>query len=316
MRISEVQRHRSFTQNVDQRLVNMNRIQEEIGTGRSLFTPSEGVSRANQALTARDALATDGQFLRNIDDGRTWVDAADSKLQAVVDLLNEIDALAVSADNSSQTPEDRQATALQLDQKLETLMGLANAKNGDRYLFGGYGTTTSPFSAARDANGKIQGAVANPDTIAGKIYRRIGDGDDIQINVSGAQLFQPVGAEGTDGDVFYVISALRDTIGNNNTPPAGYEDTRSNEHLRDQLATIRERITQQQTYLGSIGQRLDQTKSRLKERELNLTNSLEDAQGVDMPSLVARMATESGAYNALAAMGQKLLGQSLVDYLG
>jgi len=315
MRISDVERNRSYTQNVEQRLVNLNRIQQELGTGKSLFAPSEDVNRADQALTARGALASDAQFLRNIDDGKSWVDNADTHLQSVVDLINDISSLAEAADNSSETETDRQNAAVQINQKLETLMGLVNSKNGDRYLFGGTGTTSAPFTAVRDANGEIQSVTANSATIAGKIYRDIGDGDSIQINVSGAQLFQPTGTAGADGDLFYVVSALRDTVGNNDTPPPGYEDTRSNAHLRDQLAAIRDRITVQQTYLGSIGQRLTDTEGRIKSQDINLTNSLEQAQGVDTTSLVSRMATEQGAYNALAAIGQTVLGQSLVDYL-
>jgi len=315
MRISDMERNRSYTSNIEQRMVNLNRIQEEIATGRSLFAPSEDVSRADQALTARDSLASDTQFLRNIDDGKGWVDSADTNLQSVVDLLNDIDSLAVAADNSGQTAADRQATAVQIDQKLETLMGLVNSKHGDRYLFGGTGTTTAPFTAVRDTDGRILDASANSETVAGQIYRRVGDGDDIQINVSGAQLFQPNGTAGLDGDLFYVVGALRDTIGNNNTPPAGLEDMRSNAHLRDQLDLIRTRISDQQTYLGSIGQRLDETKTRLTSNDINLTNTIEQAQGANMTDLVSRMATEQGAYDALAAMGQKLLGTSLVDYL-
>ena len=302
MRVSDVERNRSYTHNVEQRLYNLNRIQQELGTGKSLFAPSEDLSRADQALTAKDALASDTQFLRNIDDSKSWVDTADTQLQSVVSLINDISSLAEAADNSSESETDRQNAAAQIDQKLETLMGLVNSKNGNRYLFGGYGTTSAPFTAVRDANGRIESVTANSATIAGKIYRDIGEGDSIQINVSGVQLFQPVGSAGQDGDLFYVVSALRDTIANNDTPPPGYEETRSNAHLRDQLASIRYRISVQQTYLGSIGQRLTDTEGRIRARDINLTNSLEQAQGVDTADLVSRLATEQGAYNALGAI--------------
>src|SRR5512146_539288 len=109
MRISDLSRHRSYTRNIEDRLVNLNRIQEELGTGRSLFAPSEGVHRADQALRARDAIAANSQFLRNIDDAQGWVDSGDSKLQAVVDLIGEINTLALAADNSSQNEDDRRA---------------------------------------------------------------------------------------------------------------------------------------------------------------------------------------------------------------
>lgn len=315
MRVSDYQRHRDYTSDIQQRLANLTRIQQELGTGRSLFTPSESIRRTDQALQAEAGLATDAQYLRNIEDGERWIGAADSKLQALVDLLGEIDALALAADNSSQNEEDRRATAIQLDQKLEALMELVNASDGDRYLFGGHATTSAPFTAVRDAAGRIQGASAPADSIAGRIYRRIAEGDDVQINIPGSQLFQPVGEEGTDSDLFYVIAALRDTIANNNVPPEGFEDTRSNEHLREQLDLIRNRITDQQTYLGSVGQRLEAMKGRLLEREIQLTDSLEQAAGVDMTDLVSRLAVEEGAYNALASLGSRLLRQTLVDYL-
>jgi flagellar hook-associated protein 3 FlgL len=315
MRVADNQRYHQYASELQQRLVNLQRLQQEVGTGHSLFAPSEGVQRADEALTSTAALAASAQLQRNTTDAQQWVDASDSKLQSIVDLIKSVDALALAADNSSQTEIDRQNTATQLNEKLNELMGLVNSTDGDRYLFGGFATTTAPFTATRDANGEIQSVSTNAETIAGAIYRRIGQNEDVQVNVSGAQLFQPVGAAGTDGDLFYVIASLRDTIANNNTPPAGDGDTRTNEHLREQLATIRDRITDQQTYLGSLGQRLEQTLSRLKDQDIRLTNRLETAQGTDITDVVSRVSAEQGAYNALASLGTRLLNLSIVDYL-
>jgi len=315
MRVTDAAKNQSFTTDIQQRLSNLMRIQQELGTGRSLFAPSENITNANQALMTNDALAAREQFLRNIDDGKQWVNSSDSKLQNIIDLMNQIDSLAVAADNSSQTETDRHNTAIQINDKLESLMGLVNATDGDRYLFGGYATTNAPFTAVRDVNGQIQSVTVNGETIAGKIYRRIGQNEDVQINVSGAQLFQPVGSANSDQDLFHIVAALRNTVGNNNTPPPGEEDTLSNEHLREQLKLIRERITDQQSYLGSLGKRLDSTTAALKDQQIQLTDRLESAQGVDITALTSRLATEQGAYNALASLGTNLLRQSLVDYL-
>lgn len=315
MRVSDVQRYRTFTHDVQQRLSNLTRIQQELGTGRSLFKPSESVTRADAALRAEDQLATERQYMRNIENGQVWVSSADSKLQSVVDLLSDIEGLALAADDSHQNEEDRRNSALQLDQKLEELMRLVNSQSGDRYLFGGHGTTAAPFSAVRNEDGRITGATANSDTITGSIYRRIGVDEDIRINVSGAALFQPAGAENSATDLFFVIANLRDTIANNNTPPEGSEETLSNDYLREQLGQIRERIAEQQTYLGSIGQRLESSLSRLKEHEVQLTDWLEQAQGVDLTDLATRAAVEEGAYNSLATLGAKVLQRSLIDYL-
>lgn len=315
MRVSEIQKHQSFVRGMEERSTNLVRIQEELATGRSLFQPSEDVRRADQALRTESSLAADKQYMRNINDGLNWIQSTDGTLQAIVDLISEINSLALAADNSSQNEIDRQNTAIQIDQKLEELAKLVNAMNGDRYLFGGYNTTSSPYTIIRDENGRIQGATANEETIAGRIYRRIGQDEDLQVNVTGDRLFQPIGAAGTDQDLFNVIAVLRDTIGNNNMPPDGSEETRSNHYLRDQLAAISERMTEQQTYLGAVGNRLQQAQSRLKEREILLTDSLEQAQGVDITDLVSRASLEETTYSALAQMGSIIIRQSLVDYL-
>jgi flagellar hook-associated protein 3 FlgL len=315
MRVTDYQRNQLYSRHIQDRISNLTRIQEEIGLGRSLFAPSENVHLADQALRAQTELASNSQYLRNVDDASAWIDGADSNLQSILDLLNSIDTLAIAANNSSQTADDRRNTALQIDNKLEELMGLVNATQGDRALFGGHSTTGSPFTATRDASGRIQGATANSDTIIGRIYRTIGMDENVQVNVPGSTLFQPVGEEGTDSDLFYVIASLRNTIANNNTPPVGEEDMLSNDHLREQLDQIRSRVVDQQTYLGSVGQRLNQTKSRLKDREIQITDQMEKAQGVDLVALTGRLANEESAYNALASLGSQLLKQTLVDYL-
>lgn len=314
MRVSDQQRFQSFTDDVQQRLVNLTRIQKELGTGKSLLAPSEDVHRAGTTLRTEDLLAADAQFVRNIDDGLVWAQSADSRLQAIMDVLSQICALAVAADNDSQNEDDRRNAAVQMDQKLEELMGLVNASSNGRYLFGGHHTTSSPFVVMRDAEGKIQSVTVHTDTIAGRTYRRISEDEDVQVNISGDRLFRPVGGDG-DEDVFSVIAALRNTIPNNNTPPSGFEDTQSNDDLHERLAAIRERIGEQQAYLGSVGQRLEQSKTRLMDREIELTDRLEEAAGVDMMELVSPLAVEEGAYNALAAISTRLLKQTLIDYL-
>ncbi|MCC6477541.1 flagellar hook-associated protein FlgL [bacterium] len=316
MRVSDSQRHTSFVQNVEQRLSNLQRIEQELGTGRSIFSPSEDVQNSRQALLSHSEIAMNEQYQRNIENGQGYVAAADGKLNAIIELLNEVDALALSADNDHMTEQDRQYAAQELNNKLESLMSYANASFGDRYIFGGFGTTTPPFEAVRDEDGLITSAAATTSGLGGRILRTIDRGEDVAINVNGDRLFQPQGSAGTTEDLFYVIAQLRDTIANDNTPPEGQEDTLSNDALRGQLDVIRERITQEQTYLGSLGQRLEDKLSELKELAVTWTDRLETAQGVEMTDLVSRLAVEEGVYNSLLAIQSRILNTSLIDYIG
>lgn len=316
MRVSHLQQHQSFVRDVEQRLYNMTRIEQELGTGQRIMMPSEDVNSAAHALSARSQLESIAQYQRNIENGQGFVAAADSKLTALVELINEIDALALSADNDHVTPEDRNFAAQELNQKLESLMEFANAQFGNRYLFGGHGTTTAPFTATRNANGQILNVAPVSDSIEGRIYRMIDENENVAINVTGDRLFQPIGEGNTASDLFYVVANLRDTIANDNTPPEGEEDTLSTNVLRDNLDAIRNRIVEQQTYLGSLGQRLTNKLSELSAVEIDWTDRLEEAQGSEMTDLVSRLSVEEGVYNALVAIQSRVLNRSLIDYLG
>ncbi|MCB1059339.1 MAG: flagellar hook-associated protein FlgL [Calditrichaeota bacterium] len=316
MRVSHLQQHQSFVRDVEQRLYNMTRIQQELGTGKSLFQPSEDVVSADKALNARSQLESIAQYQRNIENGQGFVSAADGKLTSIVDLINEIDALALSVDNDHATAEDRTFAAQELNQKLESLMEYANAQFGDRYLFAGHGTLQSPFEIERDENGLITNVTAASESIEGKIYRTIDEGENVAINVTGDRIFQPTGEENTASDLFYVIRNLRDTIANDNTPPDGEEETLSTHALRANLDDIRNRIVEQQTYLGSLGQRLNNKLAELSASKIDWTDRLENAQGAEMTDLVSRLAVEEGVYNALVAIQSRVLNRSLIDYLG
>jgi flagellar hook-associated protein 3 FlgL len=316
MRVSDQQRFNMFARDVETRLSNFVRIQQEMASGKSLFKPSEDVQKAGQAMRTQGDLAMNKQYLRNIEDGRNIVSSASANLQNVIDLLNEIDSLAVAADNDTQTPQDRENTATQINQKIESLLEAVNADHNGKYLFGGHQTEISPYTAVRDDAGRIIGAEANQETIGGQIYRRIDRDEDLRINIPGDRVFQPVGQENTSEDIFYVAAQLRDVIKNNNQPPEGLEDTHSNNTLRDQLQDIRDRIITEQTYLGSIGQRLDSKYDYYQEIEITLTEELEEAEGADMADLATRLALEENVYNSLLAINSRILGVSLVDYIG
>ncbi len=315
MRVSDRQRFQYFARDIDEHLSKYVRLEQELATGKSIFNPSEDVQKAKQAMQMRSDLAQNKQYERNIEDGSNMIASASTHLQDVVNLLNEIDSLALAADNDHMTAEDRHNNSVQMNQKIESLVESVNASHGNRYLFGGHNTDSSPFAVTRDEAGNIIGATVNEDTIGGQIYRRIDRGEDLIVNIPGDRLFQPVGASNTEQDMFYVASQLRDIIADNNTPPEGQEESHSNNVLREQLSQIRERVITEQTYLGSVGQRLNEKLDYYKEAEITLTEQLEEAQGAEMTDLVSRLAIEENIYNSLLTISSTLLNRSLVDYM-
>jgi len=316
MRISNQLRHQTFLTDLNHRLDNLYRLQQELSTGKRIRNASDDPVQASRALRLDSTIQRQEQFLRNIEDAQSWVNFGDSRLQEIMDLITEIDSIALRADNDDQTEQDRQGAALEIDQKLEQLLNLANSRYNGKYVFGGWQTMSAPFAETRNDAGRIISVSTNEETIEGGIYRQIGEDERLRINIPGNMLFQSTGSEGTDEDIFYIISELRNTIANNNTPPEGYEETRSTHYLRDKLTVVRDRFVNQQTSLGSLGQRLQDTTGRLQDYNVTLVDALEEAEGVDITDIATRIATEQYAYEAMLSFGATLFSTSLVDYMG
>jgi flagellar hook-associated protein 3 FlgL len=71
----------------------------------------------------------------------------DKTLQDVTGQITDIQTLVVTAGNAAYSASDRAALATELEGRLSDLLGLANTADGTGgYLFGGYKSTTQPFS--------------------------------------------------------------------------------------------------------------------------------------------------------------------------
>ena len=111
MRVSNQLRHNTYLSDLNQRLENLYRLQRELSTGHRLRFPSDDPTEASHALRLETCLKRQEQFISNIEDAKNWTCFADSRLQSIVDLMTEIDSIAIRADNDDQTEEDRQGPA-------------------------------------------------------------------------------------------------------------------------------------------------------------------------------------------------------------
>lgn len=129
------------------------------------------------------------------------LDIAEGALAAAGDILSHARELAVELANGEVDPASRARSALEVHALREQLIGLANTRGSDRYLFGGTATGTPPFTAA--------GAfVGNDDPIDVEVS----DGVVTVANGSGARAFTAAGGR----DVFADLSALEQALTTNN----------------------------------------------------------------------------------------------------
>ena len=120
--------------------------QQQIASGKRLLTAASDPVAATRALdvTQADAINTQQSASRNA--ARHTVSMAESTLQSVTTLIQDVRATAVSAGNGSLNSTDRATMATSLSGRLQELIGLANSTDGvGNYLFSGFQSKTQPF---------------------------------------------------------------------------------------------------------------------------------------------------------------------------
>ncbi|KWR87782.1 flagellar hook-associated protein FlgL [Cupriavidus sp. IDO] len=122
-------------------------IQQQLGTGRSVLTPSDDPVAATRALGVSQAQSVNGQYATSRKQTNNALSAEENALQSVTTVTQNIQTLLVQAGNGTMSDSDRASVATALQGLYNQLLGLANSDDGNgQYLFGGTQTGSAPFS--------------------------------------------------------------------------------------------------------------------------------------------------------------------------
>ncbi len=184
MRISTTQSQQQGINSILNQQAQLNKTQQQLATGQRILTPSDDPAGASRALELTQAVSVNDQYQSNIDAARTRLNLEESTLNNVNSLLQNVRTLAVQANNSTLNNSDRASIALEIRQRLDELLSLANTKDENNdYLFAGYKGQTQPF--ARTAAGSY---IYNGDQ--GQRFLQIGPTRQVAVDDSGTAVFQ------------------------------------------------------------------------------------------------------------------------------
>ncbi len=121
--------------------------QQQIASGRRITTASDDPVAAARALDISQSDAMNTQYASNRGAARHTLSLAESTLQSVTSLIQDVRTAVIGAGNSSLSSSDRQTIATELSGRLQELIGLANSTDGvGNYLFAGFQSRTQPFA--------------------------------------------------------------------------------------------------------------------------------------------------------------------------
>ncbi len=154
MRVSTVDLYRRTVDNLTIQQAAINDLQLKISAGKKIINASDDPIGATKASNLRYEISKFAQFIKNSDSAKSLLEYEDSILDSVSKLYQRLRELAISAGNASLGRDDREAVATEMEERLNELQDLVNAKdaNGD-YLFSGFKSQTQ--TVIKSASGQF-----------------------------------------------------------------------------------------------------------------------------------------------------------------
>jgi flagellar hook-associated protein 3 FlgL len=146
MRISTNSMYSSGVSQLNTLQSNLARTQMQLSANRRLLTPSDDPIASARVIETTQSQSVNAQYGVNRQNARSSLTMVESALGNATGVLQDVQELTVRAGSGALSQSDRAALADEAAMHLESLLGIANTSDGEGYLFGGFKTTTEPFS--------------------------------------------------------------------------------------------------------------------------------------------------------------------------
>jgi flagellar hook-associated protein 3 FlgL len=124
----------------------LSELSDQMTSGKKISKPSDDPVIAMNGMRYRSQVKEINQFERNLNEGLSWLDNADSALNETGEALQRIRELTVQASNDSYESSERGNIADEIQSLQEHLVSLADTKVGDTYIFSGTATDRTPIN--------------------------------------------------------------------------------------------------------------------------------------------------------------------------
>ena len=182
MRIADNMQFDQVTENLRKNRSDMADLQNKAATQKRVTKPSDDPVAASRVLTSRIELQGQNQYLKNLNYASSFLEYTDQSLEELTNILVRAKELALSqANDASANEQSRKVVGEELAQIYKQAILIGNRKIGDRYIFGGYKTTTPPFSFSGGYGGD-----------EGEMLINVDKGSYVSMNVPGSKVFKGI----------------------------------------------------------------------------------------------------------------------------
>ncbi|MET3923404.1 flagellar hook-associated protein FlgL [Arthrobacter sp. UYEF20] len=268
-------------------------LQEKATTLNKISRPSDDPAATAKALETRSLLAANAQYGRNIDDGNTWLTAADSALEQATNVMHRVKDLTVLAGNGSLNQSGRDAIALELEALNKDLVSIANTKHLGRNIFAGNSDNPEAFSGPIPP--AFNGAGLSP------VERRFSATQSVRVDADGQAIFGSA-----TGSVFDSVKSISDALRSGTAPTSsqlGNVDTGFNS------------IVNGRAEIGTRQAQLERAGNVNTDLEANLDAQKMGIEKLDLGSVIMDLKLQETNYQVALAATARVLQPTLMDFL-
>lgn len=270
---------------------------QEVSTGKSVTVPSDNPVAA--AAMVQNTIETQNvdQYTQNVTSVLSNVQTADSALGSVVTALTQAVSLGTEGANSTNSADNLQAIAEQVQGILSSVVSQANTSYQGSYLFGGTASTSAPYAASSSsASGYTYYGNDDSNSVV------IGDDTSVQANLPGSQIFS-----NSTTNVLGSLSTLVSALQSGNTTAIGTATSAVSAALNY--------VSQQRVFYGNAESQLNSQGTYLQQETVSLTSQETSLVGVNEAQAATELSQAETDNSAAEAAAAKVLPDTLLNYL-
>jgi flagellar hook-associated protein 3 FlgL len=190
----------NLASSLDQTQVTLQQLSSQLSSGARFNTLSADPVSSGQNILLLNQIQQDDSFTQTSSFVTGQLQVADSALGSVVSQLTQALSLATSANNGTMNSSNVKSIASQISGILGEVTTLANTSYQGQYIFAGSQSSAAPFSTSTATLPAVTTYSGDSDIN----YLQLPNGQQIQLNVPGDQIFSGSGSN----NVFAALNAL------------------------------------------------------------------------------------------------------------
>jgi flagellar hook-associated protein 3 FlgL len=286
---------------LDQTQSTQQQLSSELAGGVRITSLSQDPVSSGQNVLLLDQIRRDDSFTQSASLVTGQLQVADSALGSVVTQLTQAISLATSANNGTMSTSNVKSIASEIQGILDEVQSLANTSYQGQYIFAGGQTSTPPFNTSTATSPAVTNYVGDDHAN----YLETPNGQKIQLNVPGDQIFMGSGASSVFGALNSLVADY--SSGTVNIAQAATDLTALNtalNYVSQQRVTIDNSITQ----MSAASSAVTSSQTQLTAAQTNLMQA-------DLAQVATQLSLSKTQQTALESVISTLGSGSLFDKL-